>query len=330
MRLGVRVTAIDRAAQRLRLSDGGELACEKLLLCVGSRARRLDVPGADLQGIHYLRTIADVDVDPCGPRRARAGWWSSARDTSGSRPRPRPVTSGSKSPCSKPADRPMQRVVCPTLSEFYRERHEREGVRIHCNVAVERVYGGRPDVRKRRVRRAGIPGGRRRLRAWVSRRTDARRGRGAQVRQRDLGRRVTAGRPIRTSTRPATAPTIRACTTVAASGSNPSTTPSSRAASRRRHLRQGRAARPRAVVLVGPVRRQAADRGALAGSRPDRRSRRSRGGHFAIYYLSQGELIAVDAVNSPKDFMSGRRWIAERRRPDAAKLADPVSTLKSF
>src|SRR4030095_5926999 len=39
------------------------------------------------------------------------------------------------------ADRPMQRVTCPQLSEFYRERHAREGVRIHCNVAVSGFTG---------------------------------------------------------------------------------------------------------------------------------------------------------------------------------------------
>jgi 3-phenylpropionate/trans-cinnamate dioxygenase ferredoxin reductase subunit len=53
-------------------------------------------------------------------------------------------------------------------------------------------------------------------------------------------------------------------------------------------------------------------------------------GRFAIYYLAQGELIAVDAVNSPKDFMSGRRWVAERRRPDPEKLGDPTVDLKSL
>ena len=46
------------------------------------------------------------------------------------------------------------------------------------------------------------------------------------------------------------------------------------------------------------------------------------GGKFALYYLAQGELLAVDAVNSPKDFMTGKKWIAERKRPDPAKLAD--------
>jgi 3-phenylpropionate/trans-cinnamate dioxygenase ferredoxin reductase subunit len=54
------------------------------------------------------------------------------------------------------------------------------------------------------------------------------------------------------------------------------------------------------------------------------------GGHFAVYYLLQGELLAVDAVNSPRDFMSGRKWIAERRRPDPAKLADLAVDLKTL
>jgi len=61
-RLGVRATAIDRTAQRVRLSDGGELNYDKLLLCVGSKPRRLDIPGFDLAGVHYLRTMADVDA----------------------------------------------------------------------------------------------------------------------------------------------------------------------------------------------------------------------------------------------------------------------------
>ena len=140
MRLGVRVTAIDRAAQRLRLSGGGELAWEKLLLCVGSRARRLDVPGADLQGIHYLRTMADVDAIRADLASARrlvvigAGYIgleaaASARHL------------GLEVTVLEAAARPMQRVACPALSEFYRARHEREGVRIQCNVAVSGFTG---------------------------------------------------------------------------------------------------------------------------------------------------------------------------------------------
>ena len=51
---------------------------------------------------------------------------------------------------------------------------------------------------------------------------------------------------------------------------------------------------------------------------------------FALYYLAQGELLAVDAVNSPKDFMTAKKWIAERKRPDATKLADLAVDLKTI
>ena len=58
--LGRRVTALDRGSRRLRLDDGSELGYSQLLLCIGSRPRRLELPGAGLPGIHYLRTLADV------------------------------------------------------------------------------------------------------------------------------------------------------------------------------------------------------------------------------------------------------------------------------
>jgi 3-phenylpropionate/trans-cinnamate dioxygenase ferredoxin reductase subunit len=44
---------------------------------------------------------------------------------------------------------------------------------------------------------------------------------------------------------------------------------------------------------------------------------------FALYYLAGGELLAVDAINSPRDFMTGKKWIGERKRPDPQRLADP-------
>jgi 3-phenylpropionate/trans-cinnamate dioxygenase ferredoxin reductase subunit len=53
-------------------------------------------------------------------------------------------------------------------------------------------------------------------------------------------------------------------------------------------------------------------------------------GSFALYYLARGELLAVDAVNSPRDFMTGKKWIAERKHPDADKLADTAIDLKTI
>jgi 3-phenylpropionate/trans-cinnamate dioxygenase ferredoxin reductase subunit len=53
-------------------------------------------------------------------------------------------------------------------------------------------------------------------------------------------------------------------------------------------------------------------------------------GSFALYYLAGGELIAVDAVNSMRDFMTGKKWIAEHKRPDPARLADSSVDLKTI
>jgi 3-phenylpropionate/trans-cinnamate dioxygenase ferredoxin reductase component len=60
--LGSRVPAIDTAARRITLGSGQELDYQKLLIATGGRNRRLNVPGADLPGIHYLRTIAECEA----------------------------------------------------------------------------------------------------------------------------------------------------------------------------------------------------------------------------------------------------------------------------
>ena len=139
-RLGLRVTAIDRSDQRLRLNDGEELRYDKLLLCIGSRPRLLEVPGYDLAGIHYLRTMADVDairIDLAGASKlvvVGAGYIgleaaASARHL------------GIDVTVLEMADRPMNRVVAPEISSFYQRRHEHEGVRILCNTSVSSFSG---------------------------------------------------------------------------------------------------------------------------------------------------------------------------------------------
>ena len=55
------VVAIDAAAHTVVLGSGQELAYQKVLIATGGRNRRLEVPGAGLPGIHYLRTVADCD-----------------------------------------------------------------------------------------------------------------------------------------------------------------------------------------------------------------------------------------------------------------------------
>jgi 3-phenylpropionate/trans-cinnamate dioxygenase ferredoxin reductase subunit len=49
---------------------------------------------------------------------------------------------------------------------------------------------------------------------------------------------------------------------------------------------------------------------------------------FSACYLREGELIAVDTVNAPKDQMAARKLVAARAKPDRAKLAEPTTPLK--
>ena len=76
LRPGTTVTAID-PGHRVTLDDGRELAYDRLLLTTGAEPRRIPIPGADLDGVHYLRTLRDCDALRERLDR-RHGSWSSA------------------------------------------------------------------------------------------------------------------------------------------------------------------------------------------------------------------------------------------------------------
>lgn len=62
LRLGVPAAAIDPAARRVELAGGSVVGYSKLLIATGAAPRRLDVPGAGLDGVLYLRTVADLSL----------------------------------------------------------------------------------------------------------------------------------------------------------------------------------------------------------------------------------------------------------------------------
>ena len=328
--LGVRATAIDRIDQRLRLSDGTELRYDKLLLCIGSRNRQLDVPGKDLRGIHYLRTMADVDDirgEIAGARRlvvVGAGYIgleaaASARHL------------GLDVTVLEMADRPMNRVVAPEISAFYRRRHEREGVHLFCNTSVTSFVGA-DDGRVRAV-------------ACGEREFPC-----------DF---VIVGVGIVPESTLAASAGLRCENGITVDEACQTSDPNIYAAGDctcHPSVRYGRRLRLESVDNAVEQAKTAAtnicgkparhthvpwfwsdqydlklqiaglstgyDQAVIRGD-PD-------GGKFALYYLAQGELLAVDAVNSPKDFMTGKKWIAERKRPDPAKLADIDVDLKTL
>ena len=330
VRLGTRVTAIDPADRRVRLGDGAELSYGKLLLCIGSRNRRLDVPGSDLAGIHYLRTIADVDGirgDLAGARRlvvVGAGYIgleaaASARHL------------GLEVTVLETADRPMHRVVAPEISAFYAERHAREGVDLRCSESVTAFIGDDTG----RVRAVAC---------------------GGTEFPADI---VIVGVGILPETSLAAAAGLRCENGVWVDEQCRSSDPDIYAAGDctfHPSVRYGRRVRLESVdnaveqaktaalnICGKPARHEHVPwfwsdqydvKLQIAGLTHGYDQTVLRGdpatGKFALYYLAQGELLAVDAVNSPKDFMTGKRWIGERKRPDAARLADAALDLKTI
>ena len=134
-RLGRRVEEISRGDQRLRLDDGSSVAYDALLVATGSRPRPLAAPGGGLEGVHFLRTIADVE-------RIRADWAPGKRlvivggGYIGLEVAATARELGLEVTVLEMADRVMNRVVCPQVSSFYEAEHARHGVRILCNSKV--------------------------------------------------------------------------------------------------------------------------------------------------------------------------------------------------
>jgi 3-phenylpropionate/trans-cinnamate dioxygenase ferredoxin reductase component len=62
LRSGATVVAVDPAAHTVTLDSGGEIGYQKVLIASGGRNRRLGIPGAELPGVHYLRTVAECDA----------------------------------------------------------------------------------------------------------------------------------------------------------------------------------------------------------------------------------------------------------------------------
>src|SRR5579864_6349742 len=61
LRLGVAATGIDPSGHEVTLADGSRAGYTKLLLATGSSPRELTVPGADVGGVLYLRSVQDCE-----------------------------------------------------------------------------------------------------------------------------------------------------------------------------------------------------------------------------------------------------------------------------
>ena len=140
LKLDVAVRTIDRGGQGLELSDGAALAYDKLLLATGARVRRLDLPGADLSGVFYLRDIADSlaireALTPGAKLVVIGGGYIGLEVAASARKR------GCEATIVEVADRIMNRVVAPEMSAHFAAVHTAAGVEILTDVAPVSIEG---------------------------------------------------------------------------------------------------------------------------------------------------------------------------------------------
>jgi 3-phenylpropionate/trans-cinnamate dioxygenase ferredoxin reductase subunit len=144
---GREVTAIDPAARSATLSDGQALGWDRLLLATGSEPRRLPIPGADLDGVHLLRTLDDSDrlrdVIAAGGRLVVIGaGWIGAEVAASAR------TGGMEVTMIEQQSVPLQTVLGAEVGGMYADVHRDHGVELLTGTGVTAIEG---DGRAERV-----------------------------------------------------------------------------------------------------------------------------------------------------------------------------------
>jgi 3-phenylpropionate/trans-cinnamate dioxygenase ferredoxin reductase subunit len=140
LRLGTTVVAIDTAARRVRLADGSEEAYDKLVLATGSTPRRLTIAGSELDGVLELRHLDDAAalkaaIGP-GRRLAVIGGGYIGLEAAASA-----IALGASTTIIEREARLLARVACEQLATFFQGYHEAKGVEIITSAHVERLEG---------------------------------------------------------------------------------------------------------------------------------------------------------------------------------------------
>jgi 3-phenylpropionate/trans-cinnamate dioxygenase ferredoxin reductase component len=151
LRLGTTVASIDAAGREVALEDGERLSFDRLLLATGAEPRRMDIPGADLEGVLYLRTVESSDairerLDRGGRVVVVGAGWIGSEAAASARQRGLDVT------VIEPASVPLERVLGAELGAVYRDVHLEHGVEMVLGTGVEAFEG---DTAVRRVRASG-------------------------------------------------------------------------------------------------------------------------------------------------------------------------------
>jgi 3-phenylpropionate/trans-cinnamate dioxygenase ferredoxin reductase subunit len=322
------VVADDAGHGRAVGAGGRTYAFDRLALTVGGAPRRLPVPGEELAGVHYLRTLDDA--------RALRDSLRDARDVVvvgggfiGLEVAAHVSASGRRVAVVEATERLLGRAVAPVVSDFVHDVHTRRGTRFHLRTGVEAILGSQ------RVRQVAlgdgttIPADVVVVGIGMSPRVEL---------AEHLGLECRNGIVVDTSGRTSIPSVLAAgdCTVVRDEAGD-----LTRLESVPNAIVQARTAAATMLGLPGPEPAvpwfwsdQADIKLKMAGSRSGYDHVVLRGNpedeaFTAVYYRGE-ELVAVDSVNSARDFMAFRRLLDRGQSLPPAVAGDRAADLKSF
>ena len=137
---GERATAIERTTRQVLLKSGRRIRYSKLVLALGARNRALPIPGAELDGVRYLRTLGEAVEIKQRLEQAQSvavigGGFVGLEIAAAARALGKPVTVLEALP------RLMARAVAPATSEFVHAVHAAQGTRIMMEARVRQIRG---------------------------------------------------------------------------------------------------------------------------------------------------------------------------------------------
>ena len=139
--LGKRAESIDTILKEITLSDENKIRYDQLVIATGSRVRKLNVPGSDKKGIYYLRDLDDANALKQRLKKNKkmvivgAGYIGLEVASVA-------ASLGVEVTVIEMANRVMNRTVDPMISSYYQKLHESHGVKIHLDNGLKAFEGG--------------------------------------------------------------------------------------------------------------------------------------------------------------------------------------------
>ena len=324
-----KVISIDRNKKSLTLSNTENLQYENLVLATGSRVRKLEVEGSHLSNINYLRTIEEADqlkkYFKLGKKLVVIGAGYIGLEVAAAA-----IKKGLGVTVIEMDDRVMKRTVDPIISKYFDSLHRSKGAEIILNAALER-FEGRKEVEKvicsngKILEADGVVVG-----VGIIPNQEIAKSAGLKCNNG-----IVVDKFGRTED-----PFIFACGDCT-NHPNPSLNKNLRLESVHNALEQAKTV---AFSLIGKPEKydqipwfwsdQYEEKLQIVGLSGDHDEIVTRGsmaeGNFMLFFLKKGELIAINSVNNPKEFLISKKLVANRLKISSDVLCDQSVDLKDL